>query len=325
VAPDLVLFTTAQGPLQTRVFGQPLPGDAAVGISAGAGGLVLRGSLSLAAPDAHEVAALLPGGGEALAALLPRDAPVHLRLGLQPAQLPQALSRAPALRELLSTLRAALAEKKVDLDNDLFGALQPGVVAALSLSPTANLARALDTNLLDLRSHRPFEVVHLAVYARAADAARLQPALQAVADALPRFGAAATRSQTGDGVEWLVTSSVGEGARFGLRTAEGSALAYLVGGESLEGALARKGAQGAGGGAAALRIDFGQLAAQVAALPQSAYGTGPQSYVARSLVGQVIEPLRPLSMRATIAPGAQGLLVELTVEIAQAASADKAR
>ena len=71
--------------------------------------------------------------------------------------------------------------------------------------------------------------------------------------------------------------------------------------------------------------DLADPGSQVAALPQSAYGTGPQSYVARSLVGQVIEPLRPLSMRATIAPGAQGLLVELTVEIAQAASADKAR
>jgi hypothetical protein len=325
VAPDLVFFAAAQGPVQTRLFGQPLPGYVALGISAGPGGLVLRGSLSLAAPDAHEVAALLPGGGEALAALLPRDAPVQLRLGLQPAQLPQALSRVPALREFLSTLRAALAEKKVDLDSDLFGALQPGVVAALSLSPTANLARAVDADLLDLRSHSPFDVVHLAVYAGAADAARLRPALQAVADALPRFGAAATRSQTGDGVEWLVTSSGGQGARFGLRTVGGTALAYLVGGESLEAALARKDGQGAGGGAAALRIDFGQLAAQVAALPQSAYGTGPQSYVARSLVGQVIEPLRPLAMRATIAPGAQGLLVELTVAIAQAASADTAR
>ncbi len=325
VAPDLVLFAAAQGPLQTRLFGQPLPGDVALGVSTGAGGLTLRGSLALAAPDAHEVAALLPGGGEALAGLLPRDAPVQLRLGLQPAQLPPALSRVPVLREFLAQLRAALSEKKVDLDKDLFDALQPGVVAALSLSPTADLKRAVDANLLDLRSHTPFDVVHLFVYARAADAARLRPALQAVADALPRFGAAATRSETGDGVEWRVTSAVGEGARFGLRTVEGPALAYLVGGEGLEAALAREGAQGAGGGAAALRIDFGQLAAQVAALPQSAYGTGPQSYVARSLVGQVIEPLRPLAMRATIAPGTQGLLIEVTVAIAQAASADTAR
>lgn len=317
--PDLTLFALAQGAAQTRLLGRPLPGDGALGIGLGAGGVRLRGSLALSPPDAHEVQTLLPGGGEALSILLPKDAPLQLRLGLEPARLPAALARVPALNDLLAKLRVALSARGVDLDRDLFGALQPGAVLAVLLAPRANLGRAVDQGVLDLRAHSPFDIVQLVAYARPADAGRAEAALRAVAGVLPQFGARAQPSSPG-GAEWRATYAGGEGLRFGLRTAEGGPLVYLLGGLDPEAALARKGAQGPGPGAAALRLDFARLAEQVAALPPEAYGGGPQSYVARSLVAQVIEPLRPLALQGQVSAGGQGLSLELVLQIEPAAA-----
>lgn len=316
-APDLTLFAPAQGAAQARLLGRALPGDGALGLAMGTAGVRLRGSLALAAPDAREVQTLLPGGGEALSVLLPKDAPLQVRLGIEPSRLPAALARVPALDGLLSRLRSALAARRVDLDRDLFGALQPGAVLAVLLSPRANLGRAVDQGVFDVRAHSPFDVIQLAAYARPADAARVQAALRAVAEVLPQFGARAEAAP--GGAEWRATYAGGEGLRFGLRAAEGGPLVYLLGGLDPEAALAQKGAQGPGAGAAALRVDFARLAEQVAALPPEAYGSGPQSYVARSLVAQVIEPLRPLALRGQVSAGGQGLSIDLALEIAPAA------
>ena len=125
---------------------------------------------------------------------------------------------------------------------------------------------------------------------------RLLGALDAVAQAMPRLGAQAGRA----GDDCQVTYAGGAGARFGVRAAGGKQIAYLVGGgiapEQLGAAPARGEIDPAllGGASAALALDLGKLAAALRALPDSSYGTGPQSYLARSLVGQVIEPFKAL-------------------------------
>jgi hypothetical protein len=66
---------------------------------------------------------------------------------------------------------------------------------------------------------------------------------------------------------------------------------------------------------AALRVDFGKLSDAMRVLPESAYGSGPQAYVARSLVGQVIEPLRPLRISLAAQAYSDGLGATLDLEL----------
>jgi hypothetical protein len=127
-------------------------------------------------------------------------------------------------------------------------------------------------------------------------------ALEKIAGRMPELGARADRK----GDDFQVTYAAGRGARFGVREIDGKAIAYLMGGP-LEPAELKRTPRSANpeaaalyeNGGAALRVDFGRLASALRELPQSAYGSGPQSYVARSLVGQVIEPLR--TVRLTVA------------------------
>jgi hypothetical protein len=151
----------------------------------------------------------------------------------------------------------------------------------------------------DFRRKSPFDTVQMVALAQVSDRPRLAKALERIASLLPQLGARAAR--TGD--DFQVTYAAGRGARFGIREIEGKPIAYLMGGPLGPDEIRRtprpaspEAAVLYGNAGAALRVDFGQLAAALRELPQSAYGTGPQSYVARSLVGQVIEPLRTVRL-----------------------------
>ncbi|HZX94093.1 MAG TPA: hypothetical protein VFE90_06225 [Myxococcales bacterium] len=287
-AQDFLVWAPPGSALPSRYTTRRLPGDVALSVQAAAQGVAARVVIELAGADAQRAQATLPGGGASVFELLPADAPLRARLGIAPARLLETLRDNASLRPILDQLHGAEVE--------IFASLQPGAALSLSLARDANLAAALDYGL-DWRRKSPFDTVQLVALAEVADRPRLLRALEQVAKDLPALGAKVARQ----GDDFQITYSGGRGARFGVRDVEGKPISYLMGGPLRPEDLRRTprpadpkiAALYAQGGAAA-RIDFGSLAASVRELPAAAYGTGPQSYVTRSVVSQVVEPLRTL-------------------------------
>lgn len=306
-AQDLVVFAPAGSGLPRRFIARPLPGDLGLGLAGSAQGVTARLFAQLPAPQPEQLAAALPGGGASLVELLPAGAPLKMRLGLAPAQLLQQLDQLAALHALRVHLDGA--------DAGLLAALQPGAVLSLGAAKSINISSAMDYGL-DFSRKSPFDTVQLVALARTADRPRALKALEQVALKLPSLGARV--EQKGD--DYRVTYGPGlQGVRFGIRK---DGLAYLLGGEGAtpdDLVAAPKPASPAAAlwtdPGAALELDLGKLASLVQKLPDSAYGTGPQAYVARSLVSQVIEPLRPLRLAASALPGKDGLSAEFVLEI----------
>ena len=305
-AQDLIVFAPAGSELPRRFIARPLPGDVGLGLSGTAQGVAARLFAQLPAPQPEQLAAALPGGGASLVALLPAGAPLKVRLGLSPAELLQQLDQVASLHALRARLDGA--------DAALMAALQPGAALSLGAAKGINIPAAMDYGL-DFSRKSPFDTLQLVALARTADRPRALQALERIARQLPALGARVER--TGD--DFRVTYGPGlQGVRFGLR-ADG--LAYLLGGDDVAPGDLRAAEKPASASAlwadpgAALELDLGQLASTVQKLPDSAYGSGPQAYVARSLVSQVIEPLRPLRVTATALPGKDGLSAGLSLEI----------
>jgi hypothetical protein len=292
-AQDFIAWAPAGSTLPRRYTTRVLPGDVAVSAQGSQQGVASRLFLQLPAPEAQRAQAALPGGGATLVELLPADAALRARLGIAPARLLESVRGNPEVAALLDRLRGA--------DAEVFAALAPGVAVSLGLARGANIGEAIDYGF-DFRRKSPFDTVQLVALAHVSDRPRLTKAFQQIANLLPQLGARAAR--TGD--DFQATYAAGRGARFGVREIEGKPVAYLMGGplrpDELRGTPRPANLEAAvlyENGGAALRLDFGQLAAALRELPQNAYGSGPQSYVARSLVGQVIEPLR--TVRLTLA------------------------
>jgi hypothetical protein len=308
-AQDFVVWVPAGSGLPRRYTPRPIPGDLALSLQGSQQGVAARVFAQLPPAEAQRAQATLPGGGAALVELLPPDAPLRGRLGLAPAQLLESLRGDRRLAEMLAAFRGA--------DAEAFASVAPGVAVSLSLARGANLGSAVDYGL-DWRRKSPFDTVQLVALAEVSDRPRLLRALEQIAKALPQLGARAERS----GDDFQVSYAAGRGARFGVRDVEGKAVAYLMGGPLRPDELRRtprpanpETAPLYGKGGAALRIDFGILAAALRELPQAAYGGGPQAYVARSFVGQVIEPLRTLRLTLAAEALPEHLGASLDIEL----------
>ena len=259
-AQDVIVWAPAGSELPKRYTPRTLPGDVAVSLQGAPQGLAMR----LFADGVH-AQPVLPGGGASLVELLPGNAPLRVRLD--------------------ERLRALIPK-------GAFDGVKPGFAISIALAKNASLAQAIDYGL-DWRRKSPFDTIQLVALAEVADEKQVLASMEAIAKALPQIGAKATRA----GNEFQVTYPAGRGPRFGVR----DGVAYLLGGDVTFADLRKTPRSANPEGAAlyenqgaALRADFGKLAAAVHALPESTYGTGPQSYVTRSVVAQVIDPLTPL-------------------------------
>jgi hypothetical protein len=220
-----------------------------------------------------------------------------------PAELLKFAEQMPQVAELLQRLKGA--------DRELLASVKPGVALSLGVEKGASISQAIDYGL-DFRRKSPFDTVQLVALAQVADKPRLLKALAALAAALPSLGARVVR--TGD--DFQVSYPAGKGARFGVR----EEMAYLLGGAIAPEDLRRtprtvnpEMAALYDDAGAAVRLDFGKLSDALRALPETTYGSGPQGYVARSLVGQIIEPLRPL--RITLAAQAHPDALGATLDV----------
>jgi hypothetical protein len=321
IGPQEVTVLAAEGTLgfrgnAGRALPGTLPGETAIGLTGTSGGLSAKIAYHGSADEVARIRAMLPGGAGGLAALLPPDAPVRMRLGLQPSEVLRQARRIPEIAEAMD----ALAAGGVDPLRDIAPALAPGAALAIGLSPSARLATVIDTGIFDWRRRSPFESLQLLALAPVADEPRLSRALESLAKALPKAGAQVQRTSDG----WQVRYAGGEGPRFGVATVAGQKVAWLAGGfggrdltailaGGRDPSLAKVLAQDPG---AAVRIDLGALAARVRSLPDSTYGTGPQAYVARSVVGQIIEPLSAVRVTVSAIPTVRGLRADIDVALA---------
>src|SRR5438094_709989 len=284
-------------------------GDVAVSLQVSQQGAASRLFAQLPEADARKAQAALPGGGAPLVELLPADAPLRARLGVAPAKLLDSLRGDPDLSAVLDRLHGA--------DAEVFASLAPGVAASLGVARGVNIGEAIDYGF-DWRRKSPFDTVQLVALAEVTDRPRLLKAFGRIARTLPDLGARVER--TGD--DFQATYAAGRGARFGVREIDGKAVAYLLGGPLRPDELRRtprsanpEAAALYESGGAAVRVDFGKLASALRTLPDGAYGSGPQAYVARSIVGQVIEPLRTIRLSMAAESFADRLGGTLDVEL----------
>lgn len=294
---------------------------AALGVQASSGSLSVRVWLPLAPDRASGWAALAGAGPEAARAagieearLVAPDAALAVRWG---GDLSALWRRAHPF--LPSRLAGALASARLDLGRELLPALGPGAALSLSIAPTFTLAE-FSSPSADLRRADPFRLVKLEAVARVRDPTRVRAFSARVAQVAPRYGARVAarggawtlsygRGQLGWSLQdgrLLVAGGPGRLEALERRVADGS------GGYQAPSAAARAALAGGVGGAV---LDVEHLVASVEALPDEAYGTGPNAFVMRSLADRLLEPASRVlaaTLRFDLLPG--GAVFDLEVE-----------
>jgi hypothetical protein len=294
---------------------------AALGLRAEATQLGARLALPLS-PEREAWWKALGGGGtaaEASVGLLPPEAALVARWAGDPAEAARRLE--PWVPPYV---KKTLAANQLDPVRDLSPAFGPGAAASLALAPTFTVTD-FSSPRFDLRRSDPFSFVHLDAALPVRDPAVLRAFLSRLQKAGRRSGLqVSARGPSAAPTGWTLSWGA---AQIGL-SLSGDRLLLAGGAQRLAALEARAGtggpgfepglpaakkALGSGLGGAVLDVDH--LARSVEALPEEAYGTGPNAVVMRSLVSRYLEPagsLAAISLRLDLAPGA--VLLDLDVD-----------
>ena len=221
-------------------------------------------------------------------------------------------------------MKRAFAKYRLDPVAGLAPAFGPGAVASVSLAPTFAFTD-FSSPRFDPRKVDLFSFVDLDAVLPLRDPALLRSFLARLQKAGPRLGlkvapAGPAAAPTGWTLSWgkaqLGLAVAGDRLLVSGGAPRLAALAARAGGPAPSFAAASPAAGKAlesGVGGAALDVD--RLVKSLEALPEEAYGTGPNAVVMRSLVSRYLEPaaaLASVSVRLELAPGAA--LVDLDVD-----------
>ena len=217
------------------------------------------------------------------------------------------------------TTRAAT-DAGIDVEKDILANLEPGIVAGLSLSPSA---RITSMSARQARRSNPFDWTELSLVATTRDAKKAEATLQALPGLAPRLGAKLT-PQTREGVPvWLASWSAGEGTHLALvenRVAMASPEAELV--ELIRRLKQKPGAAPIAkdlaplltGHGISVVVDLHRLADSVRALPADAWGMG--GFALKPTTVRWLDALKELrALSLTVDTKEQALQAELRLHL----------
>jgi hypothetical protein len=270
-------------------------------------------------PSQHSASALgllEENNGPNLTPYLPSDAFLVARFSGAP------LSLSAVWPKLVGAQVAAAIERSgIDLKSELLSNIEPGVVASLSIAPTASFS---EMPALDIRQTNPFKFVHLVALTGVKSPGKADELLSKLPALAPRLGAKIESAQRQGRKAFLTSYAQGEGVDFA-RVDEKVVVAAPL--QRLDETVARLTRAGEGGSEAladadlqkvlmgkpiAAVLDFAALAKAIRNLPASAWGIGGFAIKATTLRWlDAMDDLRAITAGAYAKDGAVQLEVDL--------------